>query len=241
MKRGFSLVELSIVLVILGLLVGGILAGQSLIRAAELKGVLRDVRKYSTAVAAFQDKYRGLPGDLVNATSFWTSGTVNGNADSYINGPQNDLTGDYLSKYEGPLAWQHLALAGLVEGQFTGGYGSTAGSNSGSLQPGVNVPRSSYPNTGFMFVTNRQSGLWALVSGGMQSNELWGNSWQVGDIYSLDIKNDDGMPNLGRIRATNSAGAANICVDSPILPAAVYMLSHETTIECRATFMSGAG
>lgn len=56
-KRGFSLVELSIVLVILGLLTGGILAGQSLIRAAELRAVSTEYSRYATAVQSFRDKY----------------------------------------------------------------------------------------------------------------------------------------------------------------------------------------
>ncbi len=71
MRRGFSLVELSIVLVILGLLVGGILAGQSLIRASELRSVSTDLQRFQTSMAAFKDKYFGLPGDITNATSFW--------------------------------------------------------------------------------------------------------------------------------------------------------------------------
>ncbi|MBN9993879.1 prepilin-type N-terminal cleavage/methylation domain-containing protein, partial [Listeria monocytogenes] len=70
-KPGFSLIELSIVLVILGLLTGGILAGQSLIRAAELRSVGEEYQKNRTAVATFRDKYFAIPGDMTNATSFW--------------------------------------------------------------------------------------------------------------------------------------------------------------------------
>ena len=69
--RAFSLVELSIVLVILGLLVGGILAGQSLIHAAELRAVSSEYQRYRTAIYAFRDKYLGLPGDITTATNFW--------------------------------------------------------------------------------------------------------------------------------------------------------------------------
>ena len=66
----FSLVELSIVLVILGLLVGGVLSGQSLIRAAELRSVTTEYSRYTTAISSFRDKYFALPGDMSNATSF---------------------------------------------------------------------------------------------------------------------------------------------------------------------------
>jgi len=70
-KQGFSLVELSIVLVILGLLVGGVLSGQSLIRAAELRKYITLQDRYRTALLSFRDKYFALPGDMTNATAFW--------------------------------------------------------------------------------------------------------------------------------------------------------------------------
>src|SRR6478736_3210874 len=79
MRKGFSLVELSIVLVILGLLTGGILAGQSLIRAAELRAVGTEYGRYATATQTFRDKYLALPGDFKDATRFWNR--LNSNAD----------------------------------------------------------------------------------------------------------------------------------------------------------------
>lgn len=77
-KAAFSLVELSIVLVILGMLVGGVLAGQSLIRASELRSITSDIHKMQSARIAFRDKYFSLPGDMPNAISFW--GRQAGNA-----------------------------------------------------------------------------------------------------------------------------------------------------------------
>ena len=72
-RSAFSLVELSIVLVILGLLTGGILSGQSLIRAAELRSVTTEYSRYTAATYSFRDKYFALPGDMSNAESFWGS------------------------------------------------------------------------------------------------------------------------------------------------------------------------
>ncbi len=71
MRHGFSLVELSIVLVILGLLTGGILAGKSLMRASELRAVSTEYQRYLTAAQSFRGKYFELPGDFSKAQSFW--------------------------------------------------------------------------------------------------------------------------------------------------------------------------
>src|SRR3569833_319215 len=71
LKAAFTLVELSIVLVILGLLDGGVHTGQSLIRAAELRSVTTQYQRFLTAVQTFRDKYFALPGDMTNAHSYW--------------------------------------------------------------------------------------------------------------------------------------------------------------------------
>ncbi len=71
-QSGFTLIELSIVLVIIGLIVGGILAGQDMIKAAEIRATIAQVEQYNTAVNTFRDKYRYIPGDLTGtyATQF---------------------------------------------------------------------------------------------------------------------------------------------------------------------------
>lgn len=132
MRAAFSLVELSIVLVILGLLTGGILTGQSLIRAAELRSVTTEFQRYQTAIMTFRDKYFALPGDMRNATNFWesaggtgsdatcqaviqtTTATCNGNGDGDIGFDNPDFEAELF------LLWKHLANAGLIEGSYTG-------------------------------------------------------------------------------------------------------------------------
>jgi prepilin-type N-terminal cleavage/methylation domain-containing protein len=149
----FSLIELSIVLVILGLLTGGILAGKSLIRSAAMRSVVTDYQRYYTAARAFRDKYFMAPGDISNATFFWGTATVcpgylaadvrtdqrtcNGNGNGRVensNSASNEIFG----------MWQHLANAGLIEGQYTGitgdpSYGAYYGIG---FTPGVNAPKS---------------------------------------------------------------------------------------------------
>jgi prepilin-type N-terminal cleavage/methylation domain-containing protein len=131
--RGFSLVELSIVLVILGLLTGGILAGQSLIRASELRAVTTEYQRYATATQTFRDKYFALPGDFRDATRFWqrmtntadcitnstaavnAAGSCDGDADAFIEAAAAASQSGEMFHY-----WRQLALAGLVEGTYSG-------------------------------------------------------------------------------------------------------------------------
>lgn len=132
MQKAFSLVELSIVLVILGLLVGGILAGKSLVKASELRKVINDLHDYRTAMYSFRDKYFYWPGDMPNATSFWGSSVYNGNGNAII----EDANASANAQGENLGAWQHLQAAGLIKGAFTGANASATP----RLRPGVNMP-----------------------------------------------------------------------------------------------------
>lgn len=143
-EKAFSLVELSIVLVILGLLTGGILTGQSLIRASELRSVATDLQRYQAAVHTFRDKYFALPGDMPNATRFWgvqhatpaTCITTASTTALTCNGDGNGQVAD--TTYEAFRFWQHLANAGLIEGSYSGVTGPDSGFDH---VIGVNAPR----------------------------------------------------------------------------------------------------
>lgn len=155
---GFTLVELSIVLVIIGLIVGGVLVGRDLIQSAKLRSVLSDIEKFNSATLTFENKYNCLPGDCPNATDFFgTFASCNvwsnfqGMDNSTCNGNVNDgkilfasygeeaPPGQYNYWFfdETFLFWQHLSLAGLIKGKYAGGAIST-----GSAKPGINVPTS---------------------------------------------------------------------------------------------------
>mgnify|MGYP000373149386 CR=1 FL=1 len=70
-QSGFTLIELSVVLVIVGLLIGGLLSGQTLIRAAEIRSIATQFTVFNTSAQNFRMKYKAIPGDMTNATTYW--------------------------------------------------------------------------------------------------------------------------------------------------------------------------
>lgn len=118
-QSGFTLVELAIVLVIVGLLIGGILKGQELINSGKVKGLAADLRNIPVAYNGYQDKYRALPGDDKDVASHTglaegtgTNQVTKGNGDGVLGGVWDD-TG---TSAESVLFWQHVRAAGLFPG-----------------------------------------------------------------------------------------------------------------------------
>ncbi|PZP86197.1 MAG: hypothetical protein DI582_03535 [Azospirillum brasilense] len=224
--QGFSLVELSIVLVILGLLTGGILGGQSLIRAAELRSVSTSYASYATAMQTFRDKYFALPGDMNNATKFWNSAggtgadstcytaqvagnpaTCNGNGDGQI------FTSAFIYS-ERFATWKHLANAGLVEGSYSGVTAGAAGTYTEVL--GTNVPRAKLSN-GFFDITYEPTNA-LLYAPGTRAEvnviALYGTASSRGilkpeEAWNIDTKMDDGSPVYGKVFANKKTSATS--------------------------------
>ncbi|MGC1955272.1 MAG: prepilin-type N-terminal cleavage/methylation domain-containing protein, partial [Gammaproteobacteria bacterium] len=112
-QAGFTLVEIAIVLVIIGLLLGGILKGREMIMQARIKNVVNDFNGATAAYLSYHDRYRAFPGDDPNAATRWASwGTPAGNGKGYIGGAYGSNTPtDESRKY-----WWHLRAAGFVPG-----------------------------------------------------------------------------------------------------------------------------
>ena len=259
----FTLVELSIVLVILGLLVGGVLTGQSLIRAAELRTVMTEYTRYSTAVSTFRDKYFAIPGDMPNATNYWgtntsgcpggggTTGTCNGNGDG--------LLGDqtyYMAVCENQEFWRHLSLAGLIEGTYTPYPTSNC---YGPPTPGTHVPKSkisssalvemvalgsitssgSWPGSAFYTANYGNAMLFGALNGGYTNYLYAGSLFTPAEAYNIDMKSDDGRPDLGKIMTAREGGSySSGCATSATPGSAAYLLSG-TTKACGLIFITG--
>jgi prepilin-type N-terminal cleavage/methylation domain-containing protein len=221
--NGFSLVELSIVLIILGLLTGGILGGQSLIEAAKLRSIGQEYEKFNIAINAFKEKYNSIPGDMTNATQFWgraDDGTFSGNCAD----PEDDLgtgtqtcNGDGDGKvgmwapswvyYDTFRFWQHLANAGMIDGNYTG---VPDPSDDDHTIIGVNAPASRYSGGGWTVESGGDfAGNTEMFAGDYTSYIHFGaptpnNSTQDPILkpeqeWNIDNKFDDGKPAKGKI------------------------------------------
>ena len=142
-ETGFTLVEIAIVLVIIGLLLGGILKGQEMITQAKIKNAINDFNGINVAVTSYQDRYRALPGDDANATTRWTvQAPGKGNGDGVMLGKYKDndtggTGGAPADLKESNLFWQHLRIAGFVPGLTTGTGSGTPPPNAAGGMIGV--------------------------------------------------------------------------------------------------------
>lgn len=211
MKRtaAFSLVELAIVLVILGLLVGGILAGQSLIRAANVRSVGRDITMLQTSMFAFRDKYMAMPGDFSQASKFWGCTDCDGNGDGSITNHAVD-TQLATNRWEESLVMYHLAQAGLITGTYTGDYVAARG-----FAVADNAYPSKFNRAVFAITrpdvwgaTSRLRGRTAICLGptgrtltcvGPQNSASNTYDLYAEDAWNIDTKLDDGSARNGKL------------------------------------------
>ena len=178
-QSGFTLVEIAIVLVIIGLLLGGVLKGQEMIKNAEIRGVISEIRGLSTAMYAYRDRYNAIPGDDAAAitNSQLATGVVNGDGDGVI----SDATDPADSDVEGSQFFLQLRAANLLKG--AGATGPTH-----SLGGVLSVDDGLYGLSGTVFCASGVDRADALI---------------------IDTKEDDGVISTGSIQGGTSGSYAS--------------------------------
>ena len=142
-QGGFTLTEMSIVIIIVAFIVGAFTYGKSYMNKSRLLSVIRDINNYKTAIEAFKFKYSEIPGDFSVATSYWSgcsnngTNTCNGNGNGIITTDGN----------ENGRAWQHLSLSKLIDETYPGSV------NDATALAGTDYPRSAIKSGGYGILT----------------------------------------------------------------------------------------
>jgi prepilin-type N-terminal cleavage/methylation domain-containing protein len=241
--KGFSLLELSIVLVIIGLLAGGVMVGQELMRQSELRGVITDLDKASTAVNAFKSKYSALPGDMKNAELYWGTAGVSDAAcliadsrtaspyNATCNGNGNGIIANTARSAEGYRFWQHLSAAGMYEGSFSGIRGSGTLGVSPDNSPAMKIAGAFWriTNLGVVDLANLvfyPGNYNNTMQGGRIANDASMDNdvpfLRAEEMYSIDIKRDDGQAASGIIVSRENRTQ---CITSTDPTVAAYLLT----------------
>jgi prepilin-type N-terminal cleavage/methylation domain-containing protein len=188
-NRGFTLVEIAIVLVIIGLLLGGILKGQEMITQAKIKNVIADFSGISAAYYGYQDRYRAIPGDDPNAGTRWTGATA-GSGDGTVTGTYNTTTATAESR----LWWDHLRRAGFVSGS-----GTDQPFNAVTGMIGVQTGDAGTPTIGPILGTDNAG------VGGFSGLIVCSANLPDKIAIAADTQMDDGVPVSGTVRGQSQS------------------------------------
>lgn len=209
MKKGFTLVELSIVLIIIGLLISGILIAQSMINTTRIQSLARQIGQYDAAVANFTTKYNTMPGDNIS---------VSGGNGNYLIESANG------TDYDGEVTefWPSLSLSYLKsEEDPVGGYTSTITYNNAFPYDGPNAPKSKAGvNAGILVKGEQDAGIFTPGVGNINMYVIANcsgmttvtlsciNAFTGPDAIAVDQKLDDGDATTGEVRGMKSTGTA---------------------------------
>ena len=202
-QRGFTLVELAIVLVIIGLLLGGILKGQELITSARVRNIADQNSGIQAAYFGFIDRYRQIPGDMTGPVACQQIGNdVAGCPGAGVGGDANGrlLDEDFA---EGSNAWAHMGAARFIQGGYVGG---ATGVGDYSSNGPKRAPVNAFNGRVFLTRTDEYEG-----AGGGAATRLGlvlGGFIPVKVMRELDLKVDDGLPQTGIMRSAETAPAA---------------------------------
>lgn len=224
-KRGFTLVEMAVVMVVIGLLIGGILKGETLLEAARIDRTIRDVRDIQTAALTFREKYGTWPGDLSSATrrlvgcdasTFCQAGDGNGQVGVTWMGisPAPLCAPPDINSCEPSMFWKHLSLAGMISGVSPGA--DTTNPAGGVSHPAPPVGgvfhvfynafpapnRSDFGAANTLLLTNA---LYGRINKGIGGNVLTPHTAE-----RMDWRHDNGNSNTGWISADSVSSLCDV-------------------------------
>lgn len=202
-QQGFSLLELSIVLVILGLLAGGTLAGQALIHAAEVRGGISDIEDQVVAYNMFRERYGCVPGDCIKSTRYFEN-VDNGDGNGLIDcaAPTGSCT---APTPEHVMARRSLNQAGLIRG----------GAKSTGTSYSPNKLRECQMEFYQQTLYEQEPANHIRVYSPLLAAPWNGDCMTPEDAYAIDSKLDDGNPSLGIVKSIRFTGnPQNECVST---------------------------
>jgi prepilin-type N-terminal cleavage/methylation domain-containing protein len=211
-QNGFTLIEIAIVLVIIGLLLGGVLKGQELITGARVRNLIQQQDGVKAAYFGFLDRYRALPGDYSSATANIPGTTGQGDGDGQIEGGAT-------APVESILAWEHLAKAGFINGSYV---------YSGAVAPS-DSSNAKNPYAGYMQLIF--DGVYGATGTGAATrhNLKTGPNIPVEIVAEVDRKVDDGAPGTGAFQFSVYAGGGTA-------PTAADCVAANTTTPTASTW-----
>lgn len=189
-QTGFTLIELAIVLVIIGLLLGGVLRGQELINSARVKSLTRDFQNIQVYLYTYQDRFKAIPGDDLNANTH-TGGTVATTQGPTGNGQIGGEWDSTTATDESYLFWQHVRLAGIAPGSTAVGTAAYLPLNTNGARMGIQRLN------GMTEITSFTNGSFAICSDGILGR----------DALQIDTTLDDGNTAAGSVQAVVSGTA----------------------------------
>lgn len=202
-QAGFTLIELAIVLVIIGLLLGGVLKGQELINSAKVKNMASDFKNIQVYIYGYQDKFKALPGDD-HAAAAHVNGTNAGSATETQNAIIEGQWNSTSANDESFMFWQHVRLAGLAPGSTDPTAATYIQRNADGGQVGVQSV------SGFTAVTTLPT------AGGISGSFVICSDGVLGKFAKqLDTTLDDGIGNTGSVRVVVN-GTPTTGVEAPV-------------------------
>ena len=216
-QKGFTLIELSIVLVIIGLIISGVLTGQDLILAAKIRSTVSQYQSFDTAAKAFENKYGYLPGDIPSSTAeaFGFTYVIGGNAtqgdgDGYIGSTVS------LASAEGVMFWTDLYQANLIPNALTDLTAGAAWTVSDAVAASLPTlfPLAKIGGGNYFWVATYTDGFnyygIGPITSDTVSSSTAGPTMAAGGLspvqaYDIDVKVDDGVPTTGIVQSINTS------------------------------------